>query len=39
MDEYNHRVFLMVTQSACGALPLAIFVTSDEKEQTLKDAL
>ena len=39
MEEYNLRVFLMVTQSACGALPLAIFVTSDEKEQTLKDAL
>ena len=39
MDEYNLRVFLMVTHSACGALPLAIFVTSDEKEQTLKDAL
>ena len=29
----------MVTHSVCGALPLAIFVTSDEKEQTLKDAL
>ena len=38
MDEYNLRVFLMVTH-ACGALPLAIFVTSDEKKQTLKDAL
>ena len=24
MEEYNLRVFLMVTQSACGALPLAI---------------
>jgi hypothetical protein len=39
MEEYNLRVFLIVTHSACGALPLAIFVTSDEKEQTLKDAL
>ena len=39
MEEYNLRVFVMVTHSVCGALPLGIFVTSDEKEQTLKDAL
>jgi hypothetical protein len=39
MEENNLRVFFMVTHSACGALPLAIFVTSDEKEQTLIDAL
>jgi hypothetical protein len=29
----------MVTHSVCGTLPLGIFITSDEKEQTLKDAL
>ena len=39
MEEYNLRVFVMVTHSVCGALPLGIFVTSDEKEQTLQDAL
>jgi hypothetical protein len=39
MEEYNLRVFVMVTYSVCGALPLGIFITSDEKEQTLTDAL
>jgi hypothetical protein len=39
MEEYNLRVFVMVTHSVCGALPLGIFITSDEKKQTLKDAL
>ncbi|XP_028413943.1 uncharacterized protein LOC114536797 [Dendronephthya gigantea] len=39
MEEYNLRVFVMVTHSVCGALPLGIFITSDETEQTLKDAL
>ena len=33
------RVFIMVAHSVCGALPLGIIVTSDEKEQTLVDAL
>ena len=39
MEEYNLRVFVAVTHNVCGALPLAILVTSDEKEQTLIDAL
>jgi hypothetical protein len=39
MEEYNLRVFVVVTHSVCGALPLGIFITSDEKERTLKDAL
>lgn len=39
MEEYNLRVFVMVTHSVCGALPLGIFITSDEKEQTLTNAL
>ena len=39
MEEYNLHVFIMVTHSVCGALPLVIIVTSDEKEQTLVDAL
>ena len=40
MEEYNLCVcvFVIVMHSVCGALPLAIFITSDEKEQTLKDA-
>ena len=29
----------MVTHSVCGALPLGIIVTSDEKKPTLVDAL
>jgi hypothetical protein len=33
-EEYNIRVFAMVTHSVCGALPLGIVLTS-EKEQTL----
>ena len=36
MEEYKLRVFVVVTHSVCGALPLGIFVTSDEKEQTLE---
>jgi hypothetical protein len=36
---WHFLVFFMVTHSACSALPLAIFVTSDEKEQTPIDAL
>jgi hypothetical protein len=39
MEEYNLRVFIMVTHSVCGALPLGIVVTSDEKKPTLVDAL
>ena len=39
MEEYNLHVFIMVAHSVCGALPLGIIVTSDEKEQTLVDAL
>ena len=39
MEEYNLRVFVVVTHSVCGALLLGIFITSNEKEQTLKAAL
>ena len=39
MEESNLRVFLMVTHSVTGALPLGIIITSDEKTQTLIDAL
>jgi hypothetical protein len=40
MEEYNFRVFVVVhIVFVAGALPLGIFVTSDEKEQTLRDAL
>jgi len=38
MEEYNLRVFIMVTHSICGALPLGIIVTSDETTDTLTDA-
>ncbi|CAB4020358.1 Hypothetical predicted protein, partial [Paramuricea clavata] len=38
-EEYNIRVFVMVTHSVCGALPLGIVLTSDEKKQTLVHAL
>ena len=35
MDEFNLRVFLMVTHSHAGTLPLAIIITSDETTRTL----
>ena len=37
MEEYNLRLFLVVTHSVLGALPLGILITSDEKTQTLTD--
>ena len=39
MDEYNLRLFLMVTHSPLGALPLGIIITSDECTETLVSAL
>ena len=39
MEEFNLRVFLMVTHSVCGALPLGIVITSDETTETLANAL
>ena len=39
MEEFNLRVFIMVTHSPVGALPLGIFVTSDETTDTLIQAL
>ncbi|XP_066927559.1 uncharacterized protein [Clytia hemisphaerica] len=34
-EEYNLRVFLLVTHTPIGALPLGIFITSDETTDTL----
>lgn len=39
MEEYNLRVFVLVTHSVIGALPLGIFITSDEQKETLIFAL
>ena len=39
MEEYNLRVFVMVTHSPVGALPLSIVITSDETSSTLMQAL
>ena len=39
MEEFNLRVFLMVTHSVLGALPLGIIITSDEKTETLIEAM
>ena len=39
MEEFNLLVFLMVTHSVCGALPLGIVITSDETTETLANAL
>lgn len=39
MEEYNLRIFLMVTHSFSGALPLALVITSDETTDTLTRAL
>ena len=38
-DEFNLRIFVMVTHSPAGALPLGIFITSDEQTDTLVQAL
>ena len=38
MEEFNLRVFMMVTHSVCGALPLGIIITSDEQGKTLESA-
>ena len=39
MEEFNLRLFLMVTHSPYGALPLGIIITSDETTETLTRAL
>ena len=38
MDECNLRIFLMVTHTPVGALPLGIIITSDETTDTLTSA-
>ena len=38
MEEFNLRVFIVVTHSVCGALPLGIIFTSDEQGKTLQTA-
>ena len=38
MEEFNLRVFLMVTHTPIGALPLGIIITSDETTETLVSA-
>ncbi len=35
MEELNLRVFLIVTHSVAGALPLGILIVSDERTSTL----
>lgn len=39
MEEFNLRVFVLVTHTPIGALPLGLFVTSDETTDTLVQAL
>ena len=39
MEEFSLRVFLMVTHSVVGALPLGIIITSDETTETLNEAI
>ncbi len=39
LDEMNSRFFLLCTHSPAGALPLTIFITSNEKKSTIKAAL
>ena len=38
MEEFNFRVFVMVTYSSIGSLPLGIVITSDETTSTLIQA-
>ena len=35
LEEFNLRVFLLVTQSPVGALPLGVLITSNEQTDTL----
>ena len=35
-EEHNLKIFLFCTHSVAGALPLGFLITSDEKEETLK---
>ena len=35
VDEYNLKLFLMATHSACGGLPFGTFLCSDEQQETL----
>ena len=39
LEEFNLRVFLLVTQSPVGALPLSVLITSNEQTDTLISGL
>ncbi|XP_064622685.1 uncharacterized protein LOC135484914 [Lineus longissimus] len=39
MDRHNLRLFLLMTHSCCGGLPLGCLITSTETESTIKSAL
>ena len=39
MDRRSHRVFLLLTWSAAGGLPLAVLITSSESEETISRGL
>ena len=39
LDRFNHRVFLLMTHSPAGGLPLGCIVTSSESLQTIEHAL
>lgn len=39
LDRYNVSFFILSTAHPAGGLPLGIVITSDEKEDTVKDAL
>lgn len=38
-DRHNSRIFLVMTHSAAGGLPLGVFITSSESQQTIEAGL
>ena len=39
VDRHGSRVFLLLTHSCTGGLPLGVLITSNEQEQTITEAL
>lgn len=39
LEEYNCSLFILSTSSPAGGLPLAVAITSDEKQDTIKRAM
>ena len=38
-DRQNHRIFLLLTRSTAGGLPLGVFITTSESQSTITSGL